>query len=258
MENEFFGKEDMHGIRTSNKKYLAKKKRRKEKLATSERMAEEMDPLLFIQDDGKREKWRVAEIRQGSTRRIFECLSLQTNASTTVDLARNHPLFDQVVIGDRVSIEHEKIDGIIVRDNLLARFRGDQNRFSLHSRLLQPIAANLDAVVIVASAKDPAFQPGFIDRYMVLTEQSGISPIICITKSDLAPISDPILAWYEKQLGIPVVRTSAVSKEGIENLTEAIQGKTVAFVGKSGVGKSSLINLLLGGDVIRTSHVSEK
>lgn len=128
----------------------------------------------------------------------------------------------------------------------------------MHARILQPIAANLDSIVIVASAKDPAFQPGFIDRYMVLAEQSGIPPIICITKSDLQPIDDPILRWYENELHVPVIHTSAVSNEGMENLRGAIRGKTVAFVGKSGVGKSSLTNILLGEETIRTSHVSEK
>jgi putative ribosome biogenesis GTPase RsgA len=63
------------------------------------------------------------------------------------------------VIGDYVSLQKSEINGIIKRNNLLARYKGDNNRFSLHARVLQSIAANLDYVVVVASAKEPKFQP---------------------------------------------------------------------------------------------------
>lgn len=77
----------------------------------------------------------------------------------SVEIPLNSPFFSQVVIGDYVKIEEEHLVGVIARKNLLARYKGDQDRFSLHSRMLQSIAANLDTLVIVASAKDPVFQP---------------------------------------------------------------------------------------------------
>lgn len=92
----------------------------------------------------------------------------------------------------------------------------------------------------------------------MLAQECGISPIVCITKSDLKPISDPILDWYEQKLGIPVLYTSAVSGEGIPELRKIILGKTIAFVGKSGVGKSSLTNQLLDHETTQVSRVSEK
>jgi len=75
--------------------------------------------------------------------------------------------------------------------------------------VLHPIAANLDYVVIVASAKDPRFQPGFIDRYMLLAQSCSIPAIICISKSDLTKLDDQILKWYEESLSVPVVYTSS-------------------------------------------------
>jgi len=114
-----------------------------------------------------------------------------------------------VVIGDYVTLSRDMVTSIVARSNLLARYKGDSDRFSLHKRILQPIAANLDYVVIVASAKNPKFQPGFVDRYMMLAESCYIPMIICISKSDLTKIDDPILRWYEESLKIPVVYTSS-------------------------------------------------
>jgi ribosome biogenesis GTPase / thiamine phosphate phosphatase len=101
------------------------------------------------------------------------------------------------------------VESIVTRTNLLARHKGDSDRFSLYKRILQPIAANLDCVVIVASAKDPRFQPGFIDRYMLLAQSCDIPTIVCISKGDLTKIDDPILKWYEESLKIAVVYTSS-------------------------------------------------
>lgn len=245
----------MYGARTSHKKYLAKKKRYHDK-QSSDRV-EGMPSEAFLSPGGVSD-WRVAEIRQGTSHRTLECISMASDAVKTAAVTVGSPLFDQLVIGDYVKIDGAEVGGIVRRKNLLARYHGDSNRFSLNARNLQPIAANLDAIVIVASAKDPAFQPGFIDRYMVLAEQSGIPPIICVNKSDLTQISDPILKWYQDELSVPVVHTSAVSRQGIDDLMSLIRGKTVVFVGKSGSGKSSLTNLLLGEEAIRTSAVSEK
>ena len=92
---------------------------------------------------------------------------------------------------------------------------------------------------------------------MVLAQECGIPPIICITKSDLKPISDPVLDWYEHTLGIRVFHTSSTTGAGIPELRDFIQNKTIAFVGKSGVGKSSLTNRLLEREATRVSGVSE-
>lgn len=88
-------------------------------------------------------------------------------------------------------------------------------------------------IVIVASAKSPKFQPGFIDRYMVLASSAHIPASICITKSDLQSIDDPVLDYYEHQLDIPVIHSSSISGLGMQALKDIIHDKVVVFVGKS-------------------------
>ncbi len=144
------------------------------------------------------------------------------------------------------------------RNNLLARKRGDSTRRSISGRSSQSIASNLDFIVIVASAKSPKFQPGFIDRYLILAQSANIPALICITKSDLKMIRDEVIAWYQKALAISIFHTSCATGFGVEALKNHLRGQTVAFVGKSGVGKSSLINAIAGGNLAKTQSVSEK
>ena len=257
---EFFPKENKYQERISNKKYLAKRKRYHDKVSwwTEDKPMEPTAEQFVARLDSNEDEWRISEIRQSTSGKLVSCLHPVHHEIRDISMTRNDPIIESIVIGDYVSLNEARIQGILERINLLARYKGDNDRFSLHKRALQPIAANLDYVVIVASAKDPKFQPWFIDRYMILAESAWISPIICITKSDLNPIDDPILHWYEKELHIPVIHTSSLNGMGMEDLKSQIKWRTVVFVGKSGVGKSSLTNYLLGEDIITTSHVSEK
>lgn len=91
---------------------------------------------------------------------------------------------------------------------------------------------------------------------MILAASANIPVLICITKSDLKSIDDPVLDYYEKNLYIPVLHTSSVSGVGMDELKRCIHNKTVVFVGKSGVGKSSLVNALVGSEITLTSSVS--
>ena len=160
------------------------------------------------------------------------------------------------MVGDRVSCVDSVIDEVLPRKNFLARLRGDRQRRSHIGYEQQIIVANLDLAVIVAAAKSPAFHPKFIDRYLVVCQSGGVPAAICLNKSDLAG-DPPSLSIYEN-LGIPVVRTSAANGTGIAALQQFIMGKTVAFVGTSGVGKSSLANALLPDANIKANAISTK
>ena len=113
----------------------------------------------------------------------------------------------------------------------------------------QVIASNVDQIVPVFSAASPIPKWGLLDRYLVAAEAAGLPALVCISKSDLAPFCPDLqekLAIY-RAIGYPVLMVSAYSGEGLPELVEALHGRVSVLVGKSGVGKSSLLNALQPG-----------
>lgn len=159
----------------------------------------------------------------------------------------------QLVAGDNVIFQPPTKDGtgIVVaiepRTSLLARPDNYGN--------LKPVAANLDRLLIVVAAQ-PTPSSQLIDRYLVAAELAGITPCLLLNKSDLADTElDDMLTIYT-QLGYPLLRTSALEDAGIDQLLTYVKGLSVAFVGQSGVGKSSLINVLLPAAELATNTIS--
>jgi len=122
----------------------------------------------------------------------------------------------------------------------------------------QPIAANIDLVFIVTAA-GPDLNPRRLERYLALVNASGARPVILVNKADLA--EDPkSLARFVTPVaaGVPVVVISAVTGSGLPGLDPHLApGTTVALIGSSGVGKSTLINALLGRAVQETACVRD-
>jgi len=119
----------------------------------------------------------------------------------------------------------------------------------------QVIAANVDFVFIATSA-DSDFNLRRIERLLTVAYQSGAAPVIVLTKVDLNN-PDPFEAELERiATGVPVVPVSSRTGAGIEAVRAHLsRGKTAVLVGSSGVGKSTLINRLLGEEVLRTANV---
>ncbi|MEM9372829.1 MAG: ribosome small subunit-dependent GTPase A [Planctomycetota bacterium] len=124
------------------------------------------------------------------------------------------------------------------------------------------VAANIDAVVIVVSVVSPPLHPRLIDRYLVAVEHGGAEPIIAVNKADL--LSTELLAEALSRIapyrdaGIPVIVCRANPETGerdVKALRAALAGRTCAFVGHSGVGKSSLANALSPELGIETGEV---
>ena len=149
------------------------------------------------------------------------------------------------LVGDRVTFTPLG-EGSGALDQILPR----RNQF------FRPAVANIDLLVVVASQAVPQTDPFLIDRVVSIAEGKGCGSLICINKWDLEP--GEALEDIYRRAGLPTLRLSARTGEGLEALRREISGKVCAFTGNSGVGKSSLLNALEPGMDIATGQVSEK
>ena len=122
---------------------------------------------------------------------------------------------------------------------------------------IRPAVANVDYLVILTANVNPVTDPYLADRVAVIAEHVNCGVIICINKCDLDR-GDQLYAAFSTNTGYPVIRTSAVTGEGTNALISLIRGKTVAFTGNSGVGKSSLLNALEPALGLETAEVSDR
>ena len=122
--------------------------------------------------------------------------------------------------------------------------------------LIRPAIANIDQLVILCSQAPPVTDPYLIDKVTVVALYQGIQPIILLNKCDLHP-SGELYDAYQKA-GFPVVRASAVTGEGVEELTAMLAGKISAFTGNSAIGKSSILNRIDSRFGLQVGDMSEK
>lgn len=123
------------------------------------------------------------------------------------------------------------------------------------NELIRPSVANIDSLVIVITPGEPEPNLFLVDKLLVNAEAAGISPVICINKTDIKPYHE-IEEIYKTAL-YPVIAVCAKSGDGLSVLIEHIKGKISAFAGLSGVGKSTILSLITSGDM-ETGAVSEK
>ena len=121
---------------------------------------------------------------------------------------------------------------------------------------IRPAVANIDTLVFIAANTNPITDPFLVDRISVIAAEAGCELVVCINKTDIDP-GDKLYEIFT-MAGFSVVRTSAESGEGMEELRALLDGKVCAFTGNSGVGKSSILNVLLPDAEIKTGEVSEK
>ena len=147
------------------------------------------------------------------------------------------------MVGDNVEIEVKGGKGSIVK--ILPR----------KNELVRPAVANVDTLVLVVAATSPEPNLMLIDKMLVYAEKCGITAVICINKTDLTQ-RDDIKDIYENA-GYRVICTSAEKDENLDELKELIKGRVTAFSGLSGVGKSSILNILTDANM-ETGSLSEK
>lgn len=170
---------------------------------------------------------------------------------------------DYPAVGDWVTItkldeKQAVINAVFPRKSVIKRRFGDKNRIGEKSDI-QIIATNIDVAFIVQSV-DRDYNVNRFERYLAITENENIKPVIIINKTDLISPEELAekLSEIKNRLGdIDIMLTSVANNEGLEQLRNFVEkGKTCCFLGSSGVGKSSLINKLLGEDNIKTGDIS--
>lgn len=154
------------------------------------------------------------------------------------------------LVGDDVEIEitHEKdMEGNIIR--ILPR----------KNELIRPAVANIDQALVVFAVTKPRPHFNLLDRFLVMMESRHIPAVLCFNKTDIA--RDKEIAGLKdiySACGYPTVFTSAKEEDNIGELKKVLRGKTTAIAGPSGVGKSSLINLLQSEVKMETGNISAK
>ena len=160
-------------------------------------------------------------------------------------------------VGDRVTISEKELskearDRGILHEGVIEEVMERKNSF------IRPPIVNVDTFAITYAAKDP--EPNFtlIDKFLVMAEMNHVEAVIVMNKCDLCD-EETLINYESVYRGLyPVIRVSGINSSGLDELEQAILGKTVAFAGPSGVGKSTIINELIPDAGMETGEVSKK
>ncbi len=142
------------------------------------------------------------------------------------------------------------IEQVLPRQTVLARAD------SFKATEVHPIVANAEQMLIVASVHQPEVKWGLIDRMLVAAQSGGLVPILCLNKIDLGDTPGDVLSHYES-IGVKTLQTSVTRRMGLDALGEILHNHTTVLSGHSGVGKSSLIQSIEPGLVLRIGEVSQ-
>ncbi len=184
-------------------------------------------------------------------------------------LKSDKQFYNPIAPGDNVEIEPDPINDEKGQVISLVPRKNTFLRWNVKGRCPQLLASNLDYLILVTTPDEPPFRPRFTDRALAQAEHQGITPVIVCNKYDLAEkmqqdgrdeefseIDRRLSIWED--LGYKVLRISAKTGEGMTEFAELLEDHLSAFVGQSGVGKSSLINVLDDTCVLKTGSLSKK
>ncbi len=202
----------------------------------------------------------VVLARTGSTYRVH---TDRGEVTATLRGRLKHQDGDRVVAGDVVDLDvptggeggggRATIVGVRRRRSVLARRAAGER-----SPRRQPIAANVDQVLVVAAARDPEPNPRMLDRFLVIAEANRLPCVVILNKIELDRSALERLARRYGVAGYQVLATSVKQPEGLTALRDLLRGRESVLAGPSGVGKSSLLNALYPGLNLRIGEISEK
>ncbi len=164
---------------------------------------------------------------------------------------------DLPAVGDWVACLPSPHPGELRIDAVLPR-RSAFRRRAAGSRLgMQVVAANVDTLLI-ATSLNAELKPRRLERYVVMGHESGAEPVVLLTKSDLVPDGGEVARQLSAQLGVAVVALSSRTGAGLEEAGRWFApGRTLALVGSSGVGKSTLLNRLAGEELVAIREIRD-
>ncbi|MFI3200677.1 MAG: ribosome small subunit-dependent GTPase A [Eubacteriales bacterium] len=176
---------------------------------------------------------------------IQECGIVECKAKGVFRKEQIKPL-----VGDQVQVEmldEEEKKGVVTR--ILPR----------KNQLIRPAVANVDQAIVVFSLTKPAPNFNLLDRFLIMMEQVGLPVVICFNKMDLSLVEERkrVEEIYGKACQ-EVIFSSTVDEQGIQQILQSLQGKVSTIAGPSGVGKSSIINLLQSGVQMEIGEISTK
>jgi ribosome biogenesis GTPase len=165
----------------------------------------------------------------------------------------------RAVVGDWVALNTPPGHDVAIIEAILPRVSAFVRKDPGETTGEQVVAANVDTVFVVQSLTDRGVNLRRLERELVLAWESGATPVVLLTKADLSDdVAEQCIRATAVSAGVDVIATSTIAGTGLEELEPYLgTGKTVALLGGSGVGKSTLVNRLVGEDVQATGEVRE-
>lgn len=198
--------------------------------------------------------------------RVGRVMSVQRSRSTLFCESGERVVELSLALQQSAAVDRPTVGDWVVLDESLSRIEQVLERKSLFKRLgaggnneIQPIAANIDILFIVTSCNEE-FKESRLERYLALCAEAGAMPVIVLTKADLAEDTDSyVLRARSTQAGVAVEIVNALDPTTLAGVQSWIDNtSTVALVGSSGVGKSTLLNTLAGSALAATGDIREQ
>ena len=154
------------------------------------------------------------------------------------------------LVGDDVEIDtDDSLTGRGIITNILPR----------KNQLIRPAVANVDQALVIFAAAEPEPNLNLLDRFLVMMQRQNVNTVVCFNKNDIVHQKDmSLLIDIYKRSGYEVISISVLQNDGLSTISKILNGKTTVLAGPSGVGKSSLINLLKPEAKMEVGQVSEK